>query len=72
MVHIILIAVKQELIIHNLPIFDKSDAKKINDFIKNKTQEYGEIERVILSMGTVRIMDPKEEIPIPLPSARRI
>jgi hypothetical protein len=31
--------------------------------------EYGEIERLILSMGTVRIMEPGEQIPIPLKSA---
>ena len=66
MTHILLIAPRQELIIHNIPVFDNSDVKRIESWIKIKEAEYGEIERVILSMGTVRIMEPGEPIPIPL------
>lgn len=69
MTHILLIAPRQELIIHNIPVTDNSDVKKIEAFIKNKMPEYGEIERLILSMGTIRIMEPGEQIPIPLKNA---
>lgn len=66
MTHILLIAPRQETILHNIPIFDNSDVKKVESFIRNKEAEYGEIERLILSMGTVRIMEPGEPIPVPL------
>lgn len=71
MTHILLIAPRQELILHNIPVTDNSDVKKIEAFIKNKLQEYGEIDRLILSMGTVRIMEPDEPIPVPLVAAGR-
>ena len=71
MTHILLIAPLQELILHNIPVTDNSDVKKIEAFIQNKLPEYGEIERLILSMGTVRIMEPGEQIPIPLKAAGR-
>lgn len=64
---IILIAPKQGIVVHSgMDIFDKESVKKIEAFIKNKEPQYGELERIILSMGTVRIMDPGEPIPIPL------
>jgi hypothetical protein len=49
--------------------FDNGSVKKIDDFCKQKEAEYGEIERLILSMGTVRIMEPNEPIPVPMQSA---
>lgn len=66
MTHILLIAPRQELIIHNIPVYDNTDVKKIESWIRIKEKEYGDIERVILSMGTVRIMEPGEAIPVPL------
>lgn len=66
MTHILLISPKLEIVVHNIPIFDNNDVKKIKSFIKNKEEQYGELERIIISMGTVRIMDQKDEIPVPL------
>lgn len=64
MTHILLIAPRQELIVHNIPVYDNSDVKKIESWIRIKEVEYGEIERIILSMGTCRIMEQGEHIPV--------
>lgn len=66
MTHILIIAPAQELVLHNVAIFDNADVHKVQDFIKDKTKDYGDIERVIISMGTVRIMEKDDQIPIPL------
>ena len=64
---IVLIAPRQGLVIHSgIDVFEKKDAEKVNEYVRNWTQEYGEVERIILSMGTVRIMEPYESIPVPL------
>jgi hypothetical protein len=64
---IVLIAPRQGIVIHSgMDVYNNEDAKKINDFCRQKELEYGEIERIILSMGTVRIMEQGEKIPIPL------
>jgi len=66
MTHILIIAPVQELVLHNVAIFDNADVHKVQDFIEDKTKDYGDIERVIISMGTVRIMEKDDQIPIPL------
>jgi hypothetical protein len=71
MTRILLISPSRELIIHDIPIFDNQDVKKVNAFIQDKERDYGELERIIISMGTVRIMERDQEIPIPLQEARR-
>jgi len=64
---IVLIAPRQGIVVHSgMDVFTNESVKKINDFCKAKEAEYGEIERIILSMGTVRIMEPGEKIPVPL------
>jgi hypothetical protein len=52
------------LLIRDFAIRDKGDVKKLQDFIKTIESEYGDIERIILSGGAVRIMDKGEEIPL--------
>lgn len=52
--------------LHNIPIFDNNDVKKVQAFIKNKEEQYGELERIIISVGTVRIMEKTDTIPVPL------
>jgi len=67
MTRIVLIAPRQGMVIHSgMDVFDNGSVKKIDDFCKQKEAEYGEIERLILSMGTVRIMEPNEPIPVPM------
>ena len=66
MTHILLIDPHKEMILHNLPVYENSDVKKIEKWIKMLEAEHPDIERLILSMGTVRIMEPGEPIPIPL------
>jgi len=66
MTHILLVDPHKEMILHNIPVYDNSDVKKINAFIKMLEGEHPDIERIILSMHTVRIMEPNEPIPIPL------
>lgn len=73
MIHnrIILIAPRQGVLVHGgMDVFDNESVKRINAFIESKTKEYGEVERIILSMGTVRIMEPGEPIPVPLQAGR--
>lgn len=66
MTHILLISPKLEIVVHNIPIFDNNDVRKVQTFIKNKEEQYGELERIIISMGTVRIMEKADVIPVPL------
>jgi hypothetical protein len=66
MTRILIISPARELVIHDIPIFDNSDVKKVQAFIKSKEDDYGELERIIISMGTVRIMERTDAIPIPL------
>ncbi len=67
MTRIVLIAPRQGIVIHSgMDVFTNESVKRINDFIRIKEAEYGEVDRIILSMGTCRIMEPHEKIPIPL------
>ena len=71
MTRIVLIAPRQGLVVHTgMDVFTNESVRKIEEFCKVKEAEYGEIERIILSMGTVRIMDSKEKIPVPLASGK--
>lgn len=66
MTRVLLVAPFQEQVIHNVPVYDNSDIKKIRDFVKNKKEEYGEITMLLFSLGEVRILKDEDEIPIPL------
>ena len=66
MTRILLIAPKHEKLVHDIPVHDNDSVRKIESFIKNKEEEYGELERIIINMGTVRIMERGDKIPIPL------
>lgn len=68
---VLLVAPLQEIVIHDIPIHDNSDVKQVQKFIKNKEVEYGEITRILFSLGTVRVMKDLEEIQIPLRSLPR-
>lgn len=71
MTHVILIDPESELIIHNIPIDSKESAHRCEAFLKQLETERGhELERVIISMKTVRIMDKDDPIPVPLMSTR--
>jgi hypothetical protein len=70
MTKIILIAPRQGVVIHSgMDVFTNDSVKKIEEFTRIKEMEYGEVERVILSMGTVRIMEPGESVPVPMQPA---
>jgi hypothetical protein len=71
MTRVLLVAPVQEQVIHNIPIFDNMDVKTVQAFIRDKELEYGEVTRILFSLGDVRIMEPGEEIPIPLQSLPR-
>jgi hypothetical protein len=66
MTHILIVAPAQELLLHNIAIHDNADVRKVQAFIEDKIKDYGDLERIIISMGTVRIMEKDQEIPIPL------
>ncbi len=65
MTRILLISPSRELFIKDIPVFDNNDVKKIKDFIENTKSEYGNLERIIITRGTVRLMGKDEEIPVP-------
>jgi len=65
MTRILLISPSSELLIKDIPVFDHDDVKKIKDFIGNTKSEYGDLERIIINRGTIRIMERGEEIPVP-------
>lgn len=68
---IVLIAPRQGLVVHSgMDIYDNGSVKRAEAWIKNKEAEYGEIERILLAGGTVRIMDPDEPIPVPLQAGK--
>jgi len=71
MTKILLVSPANEVIIHDIPIYDNSDVKKVQAFIRDKTKDYGEITRILFSLGAVRVMTDLEEIPIPLQSLPR-
>lgn len=71
MTHILIVAPAQEQILHNVPIFDNTDVKKVEAFVKSKEQEYGEVVRILFSLGVVRVMRDQEEIPVPRRSLPR-
>jgi hypothetical protein len=66
MTRILLVSPSREIVVHDIPIFDNSDVKKVQSFIKSKEDDYGELERIIISMGTVRIMERTDEVPVSL------
>jgi predicted 3-demethylubiquinone-9 3-methyltransferase (glyoxalase superfamily) len=65
MTHVLIVAPAQEKVIHNIPIFDNTDVKAVEGFVKNKEAEYGEVVRILFSLGEVRVMKDQEEIPVP-------
>lgn len=71
MTHVLLVAPLTEQVVHNIPIYDNSDVKRVQAFIQDKERDCGEITRILFSLGEVRIMGPRDEIPIPPQSAPR-
>ena len=69
MTRVILVSPSHEIVIHNIPIYDNTDVKKVQAFITEKTRDYGVIKRILFSLGDIRIMTDQEEIPIPLQQA---
>jgi hypothetical protein len=71
MTRVILIDPESELIIHSIPIETRESACRCENLQKDlETARGHELERVIVSMHTVRIMDRNDPIPIPLMSTR--
>lgn len=66
MVNIILVVPTKEIYLGAFPVYDEGSKARLEKLITNWQAEYGEIERVIVSMGTVRIMEPGDPIPLPL------
>lgn len=71
MTHVIIIAPSQELILHNVAIYDNGDVRRVQAFIDDKIKDYIDLERILVSMGTVRIMEKDQAIPVPLCSLPR-
>jgi hypothetical protein len=68
---IIIIDPVDELIIHNIPIETKESARRCDNFQKALEAQRGhELERIIVSMHTVRIMERTDPVPVPLFSTR--
>lgn len=70
MTRVILIAPGREVVLGWWDVWDNNDVKKINAVIENKLPEYGEIVRVVINMGMVRVLEPADGIPVPLRPGR--
>lgn len=72
-VHVVVIDPKNEIILHNMPIEDKDSVKRINAYILAETQDRGgDLVRLLICEGTVRVMTDLMEIPVPVyPALRR-
>lgn len=66
MTHILLIDPHKEMILHNLPVYDNSDVRRIEGFIRMLQDEHPDIDRIIMGGGMARFMEPGEKIPVPL------
>jgi hypothetical protein len=72
MTSIIIVDPHDEKIIHNIPVESKDSAKRIDKFFREQEIARGhELERVIVSMNTVRIMDREDPIPVPVITTRQ-
>lgn len=58
---------RSELLIHGIAIYPETDILEIEKFVINLEKEQGPLERVIVSMNMVRIMDIGDKIPKPTP-----
>lgn len=66
MPHIILVVAAKEQSLGSFPVHDEESRARLEKQIEQWQAEYGEIERIIMNMGTVRIMEPGDPIPLPL------
>ena len=70
MTSILIIEPKTEIIVHHIPVYDNSDVRKIQSFMEQKKREYEgrglSLEMVLINMGMVRVMEPGDNIPVPL------
>ena len=72
MTSIIIIDPLDEKIIHNIQIESKDSAKRCDKFFRDQEIARGhELERIIVSMKTVRIMDRNDPIPVPVFTTRQ-
>ena len=54
--HVLLIDLKTEIIIHNIPVHPDSSIKEIEKFIDQKRKEYPQMVRILLLEGEARVM----------------
>lgn len=67
MTRIILIDPKNEIIIHSIAIETKGDGQRLDYYWHKEEQTRGyPVDRILVSCGTVRIMDREDPIVIPL------
>jgi len=70
MTRIILIDPKNEIIIHSIAIETKQDGQHLDYYWHKEERERGhQIDRILVSCGTVRIMERDDPITIPLQHA---
>lgn len=73
MTRIVLIDPKNELVLHSISIETKGDAKRLEDYWHQEEQTRGyEVDRIIVSMGTSRIMDRNDPVPVPVYAAGQL
>ncbi len=67
MTHIILVDPATELILHNIEIGTKADARRFEEYQQQEEKARGHAcDRIIMSMNTTRIMEPGDPIPVPV------
>jgi len=66
MTRIILVDPKGELVLHSIAIETKGDAKRLEDYWHKEEQTRGhEVDRIIVSGETCRIMERTDPVPVP-------
>ncbi len=67
MTTILIVDPVDEKIIHNIQVVSKDTVKRIDQFIREQEIARGhELERIIVSMHTVRIMERTDPVPVPI------
>ena len=65
MTKILFINPRTELLIHSVSIYPETDIRKLETLIAGIEKEQGPLDRVIISMKTVRVMELCDPIPKP-------
>jgi hypothetical protein len=71
MTKVVFIDPKDEMVIHSVEVYNKESKKRVDAFYKEQSRVRGLVERILIRENLVTIMEPGDEIPIPVELATR-